>query len=77
MRIKQLRLQKGLSQKEFAKRLGVSQAYVAMIEAEKRIPTLKLALKIAAVLGTPVEQLFSHLDNIPQLKSRNKKEVKV
>ena len=52
------RKQKGLSQTQLAKLIGVAQSTIAMIETGKITPSLRTALKLARVLGTTVEELF-------------------
>ena len=52
------RMEKGLNQKEFAQILGISRSSYTKIELGKLDPPTTLALKIASVLETPVEELF-------------------
>ena len=57
--IKQLRVERGLSQLELAERAGVSRSQLSQIETETRpANTLRLAA-IARALGVDVEDLFS------------------
>ena len=57
-RIRALRTEKGLSQKELAKRCGVTRQTVNAIENNKYDPTLSLAFRLADELGTTVDALF-------------------
>ena len=57
--VKQLRKQAGLLQEDLAKQLGVSRQTIIAIENDKYDPTLELAMKIARLLGLPVEEIFS------------------
>ncbi len=57
--VKQLRKQAGLRQEDLAKQLGVSRQTIIAIENDKYDPTLELAMKIARLLGLPVEEIFS------------------
>lgn len=56
--IKQLRKQAGLRQEDMAQKLGVTRQTIIAIENDKYNPTLELAMKIARLLGRPVEKIF-------------------
>ena len=56
--IKQLRKQAGLRQEDMAQQLGVTRQTIIAIENDKYTPTLELAMKIARLLGRPVEEIF-------------------
>ena len=56
--IKQLRKQAGLRQEDMAQKLGVTRQTIIAIENDKYHPTLELAMKIAKLLGRPVEEIF-------------------
>lgn len=56
--IKQLRKIKGLRQEDLSMQLGVSRQTVIAIENDKYNPTLALAMKLAKLLNTTVEELF-------------------
>jgi len=57
-KIKQLRKNKGLRQEDIAMLLNVSRQTIVAIENDKYNPTLELAMKIARLLNTTVEELF-------------------
>lgn len=57
--IREKRKDKGISQEELAKKCGVSRQTVNAIENNKYDPTLSLAFKLAALLNTTVDKLFS------------------
>ncbi len=57
--IRELRKEKGLSQDELARACGVSRQTVNAIENNKYDPTLSLAFRLAQVLGTTVDLLFT------------------
>ncbi len=57
-RIRVLRMEKGLSQEELARRCGVTRQTVNAIENNKYDPTLSLAFRLADELGTTVDALF-------------------
>ncbi|HWK25377.1 MAG TPA: helix-turn-helix transcriptional regulator [Solirubrobacter sp.] len=54
-----VRKAKGLTQGALAERVGVATSTVAFIELGQREPTLRVALRIAKVLGASVERLFA------------------
>ncbi|KUG04878.1 transcriptional regulator, pbsx family [hydrocarbon metagenome] len=56
--IKQLRKNKGLRQEDLASELGVSRQTIIAIENDKYNPSLELAMKMAKLLNTTVEELF-------------------
>ena len=56
--IRALRKERGISQEELAKRCGVTRQTVNAIENNKYDPTLGLAMRMARLLGTPVEDIF-------------------
>lgn len=59
--IKFLRIAKGISQKNFAKKTGITSNYLSLIENEKRIPTQKYLSLASSVLGVSAD-LFTWQD---------------
>ena len=57
--IRALRKSLGLSQEALAKACGVSRQTINAIENNKYDPTLSLAFRLAQVLGTTVDLLFT------------------
>lgn len=58
LRIKELRLQKGLSQEKFAELAGLHRTYIGMIErAEKNITLINIE-KLANALDVEIKYLF-------------------
>ena len=57
-RVRQLRLEKGLSQEELAFRAGIHRNYLGGIERGERNPALKNIAAIAKALDTSVSELF-------------------
>ena len=57
-RIKEYRGELGLTQAELAERCGVTRKTVNTVENLVFTPSALLALKLAAALAVPVEQLF-------------------
>ena len=58
-RIRERRKALKLSQEELAKRCGVTRQTINAIENNKYDPTLSLAFRLAAVLETSVDGLFT------------------
>ena len=58
-RIRKLRFEKDeMTQQQLADRIGASRMTVYSIELGKFVPSTLLAMKIAAVLGKTVEEVF-------------------
>lgn len=57
-KIKIARTEKGLTQGDLAKEVGVSRQTISLIEADKYNPTLKLCLSIAWALDKKLDDLF-------------------
>jgi putative transcriptional regulator len=57
-KIKLLRKELGLRQEDVAEKLGVTRQTIIAIENNKYNPTLELAMKLAKLLNTSVEELF-------------------
>jgi molybdate-binding protein/DNA-binding XRE family transcriptional regulator len=58
-RLKEVRIARGLSQGELAARAAVTRQAISSIEANRYLPTTVVALQLARVLNTSVEDLFS------------------
>lgn len=56
--IKILRKELGLRQEDVANQLGVTRQTIIAIENDKYNPSLQLAMKLARLLNTPVEEIF-------------------
>ena len=56
--IRELRRELGLRQEDVAAKVGVSRQTILAIENNKYNPTLELAMKLAKLLGKPVEEIF-------------------
>ncbi|MCH2173557.1 helix-turn-helix transcriptional regulator [Myxococcota bacterium] len=54
-----LRSERGWTQAQLAKQLGVSRQTIISIERGKYDPSLPLAFKIAQAFGLPIEEIFS------------------
>src|SRR5947209_11490121 len=58
-RLRDRRVQAGLTQAELAARAGVSRQLVAAVEAGQNAPAVDAALGLARALATTVEELFA------------------
>ena len=68
--LKEARTEKGISQSELAKMVGVSRNTISSIETGQFNPTAKLALVLCIALDKKFEELFYFLD----AKNLNKKD---
>ncbi|MBU5669575.1 helix-turn-helix transcriptional regulator [Peptoniphilus sp. MSJ-1] len=57
-RLKQLRLEKGMSQSELSKAVGVSPKYISFLENGERTPSLRIAKRIADFFRVQIEDIF-------------------
>ncbi|ANC22887.1 transcriptional regulator (plasmid) [Bacillus cereus] len=57
-KIAELRKEKLISKEKLAEQVGLSRTYISEIENNKKQPNVKLAIKIAKVLGKSVESIF-------------------
>jgi putative transcriptional regulator len=56
--VRELRMERGLSQGQLAGEMGVSRQTINSIEQERYTPSLPLALALARFFGTTVEAMF-------------------
>jgi len=57
-RIKELREGLGLTQETLAKKVDVTRQTILFMEKGKYNPSLRLAYRVARVLGKPIEEVF-------------------
>ena len=57
-RLKEARLEKGLTQESLASTIGVTRQTVIAVEKGKFVPSVKLALELAWALGLPIAEIF-------------------
>lgn len=62
-----LRKERGLSQEEFGRRMGVTRQTIISLEKGKYNPSLELAFKIAGFFGKSIEEIFIYQEE----KERN------
>ncbi|MFQ5684906.1 MAG: helix-turn-helix domain-containing protein [Candidatus Binatia bacterium] len=61
-RVRELRQRKGLSQEEFADRVGIDRTYISGIERGVRNPTIAVLQRVAAALEVSLSELFKGCD---------------
>jgi putative transcriptional regulator len=57
-RVRELRLERGLTQAQLGALVGVSRRTIISIETGRFAPSLTLAIHLARTFDTPVEKLF-------------------
>ncbi|NCA92050.1 XRE family transcriptional regulator [bacterium] len=57
-RLKELRLEKGLSQRELASKTGISQNAIAFWENEKRVPNANAVATLAIFFGVTTDYIL-------------------
>ncbi|EKQ51369.1 MULTISPECIES: helix-turn-helix transcriptional regulator [unclassified Clostridium] len=65
VRIREVRLEKKLSQTQLAKKAGISQSYLSELESNKKSPTLRQLCKIADALGVMPGELVYYAQKVP------------
>ena len=58
MTLKEIRLNKRITQVELAKRVGIRQQTISHYETGRAKPSLDVAVKLAKVLGVSVEEIY-------------------
>ncbi len=61
-KIRECRAKLGISQEELAERVGVRRETIVHLENGRYNPSLRLAMDIAKVFGTTVEEIFRFRD---------------
>ena len=57
-RIETIRKEKGITQDDFAKKMGVSRQTISSLEKGRYNPSILLAFKIARYFGMSIEEIF-------------------
>lgn len=60
-RLREVRLERGLTQSEVADAAKLSRRFYVALESERQEPRVVAGMKVARVLKTTVEDLFGHL----------------
>lgn len=56
--IEEIRKEKGLTQEQVASQCFISPSYFCYIERGDRIPSIKTGMRIAEILGIPLDELL-------------------
>lgn len=56
--MKRVRLEKGMSQGDICRKLGVDRSYISNVESGKKNPTLSTITKLAKALGVSIGELL-------------------
>ena len=75
IKIKILRLRKGLRQNDVAKELDISQAHLSNIEGGRSAVTLENLFKLQEVLQCKMAEFFSEIDEEVMLEERGAKDT--
>ena len=76
MNLIKIRKKSKFTQVDIAKLVGISDGYYSMIETGKRIPSVKVAKKIATVLNIPWEDIFNNIDTDFSIKLKEQRQLK-
>jgi len=66
--VKRRREKRGLSRAALARKAGLHQTYVGLLEREQRSPNLDTAKAIADALGLPLAQMISEAEQVANRK---------
>lgn len=77
LHLKQLRLERGLSQQEFAARAGAHVTYISRLERGEAAPGLDLLDHLARALEVPLAQLLpsTKTDSLPLLQAQARRRL--
>src|SRR5450755_4157470 len=70
MRLRLARQARGFSQQQLAGMAGISRQAVSAVESGISDPSLRVALALARVLGTTVEEMFGPGTPVPEMAAR-------
>lgn len=73
--IQKYRAQEGLTQKEFARKAGITPSYLSSLEKGKKEPSIALIKKICNVLKLPYEIMFWESVEINKQVSRQDRKI--
>jgi len=73
-KLAQIRIEKGLYQKDVAQAAGVTRAFYTQVENGSRVPSIAVAKLMADVLGMTLDEFFRVLEvpvNLPRKVRKN------
>lgn len=62
LKIKEIRIKRGLTQKELSKLSGISESYIGDLERNEKIPSIVTICKLAKALKVDIKELFNYED---------------
>ncbi len=69
-RIKKIRSERKISQKELGRKIGVSQQQIAQYESGKRNPKIENLYRIAVALEVPILELSDNFSEFPEVQAK-------
>ena len=57
--VRQVRQRVGISQKDLARKVGITQAFLSEVETGTKSPSLLTAAKLARALGCTIDELYA------------------
>jgi len=66
--IKQLRIQRGLTQEHLAEKASLHRTYLSDIERGARNPSLETLVRLATALQTSLEEIFKNVESFTSPK---------
>ena len=60
LKIKEIRINRGLTQKELSKLSGISESYIGDLERNEKEPTISILCRIAKALEVDIKELFNY-----------------
>jgi putative transcriptional regulator len=76
-RLKVLRAERGWTQEDLGKELGVSRQAVNALETEKHSPSLDLAYRISALFGMSTEEIFENPHTVSAAEVGERRKVRI
>lgn len=76
-RVRELRVQQGLSQTELARRAGMTQPAVARFEAGGTVPTFPLLERLARSLGVELTVQLAPSSSVPDSQDRQVRNLRL
>jgi transcriptional regulator with XRE-family HTH domain len=71
-RLRKIRKEKALTQKELSKRVGIDYSYIGKIERGEQLPSIKMLIRLSEILSIPIgyffqeESLIGLLEHLPE-----------